>query len=192
MQFERLAISDVVKITPARFGDHRGYFSEVFKDAWFRDNIADVSFVQDNQSLSATPGTVRGLHFQLEPFGQGKLVRCIQGSIFDVAVDIRVGSPTYGQWVGAELSAENGAQLWIPVGFAHGFATLVPDTILHYKVTAPYSAKDDRGLLWNDGDIAIEWPFDVSAAVLSDKDKVQPKLADLPPSFHYAAPGETV
>lgn len=186
MQFERLAIPDVVKIMPARFGDNRGYFSEVFKDGWFRENIADVSFVQDNQSLSATVGTVRGLHFQLEPFGQGKLVRCIQGRIFDVAVDIRQGSPTYGKWVGAELSADNGAQLWIPVGFAHGFMTLEPDTVLHYKVTAPYSAKDDRGLLWNDAEIGIDWPLE-GDAVLSDKDKAQPRLADLPPSFDYSA-----
>lgn len=189
MHYERLAISDVVRIVPARFGDNRGYFSEVFKEGWFRETISDVGFVQDNQSLSATVGTVRGLHFQLEPFGQGKLVRCIQGSIFDVAVDIRVGSPSYGQWVGAELSAENGAQLWIPVGFAHGFMTLEPDTILHYKVTAPYSAKDDRGLLWNDPAIGIEWPLK-GEAVLSDKDKAQPGLADLAPSFVFAAEGK--
>ena len=186
MNLEHLAISEVIKIIPVRFGDHRGYFCEVFKDDWFRGHVADVSFVQDNQSLSAAKGTVRGLHFQLEPFGQGKLVRCIKGAIFDVAVDIRAGSPTYGQWVGAELSADNGAQLWIPVGFAHGFATLEPDTIIHYKVTAPYSAKDDRGLLWNDPDIAIDWPVDGADAVLSDKDKAQPRLADLPPSFSYS------
>jgi dTDP-4-dehydrorhamnose 3,5-epimerase len=185
MNFQPLAIPDIVKITPARFGDSRGYFSEVFKDRWFRDNIADVSFVQDNQSLSAVAGTIRGLHFQLEPFAQGKLVRAIAGAIFDVAVDIRTGSPTYGQWVGAELSAENGDQLWIPAGFAHGFATLTPDTIIHYKVTAPYSAADDRGLLWNDPAIGINWPVAEKDAILSEKDAKQPKLADLPPAFHY-------
>jgi dTDP-4-dehydrorhamnose 3,5-epimerase len=185
MNFERLAISEVVRIVPTRHGDHRGYFSEVFKDRWFRDNIADVSFAQDNQSLSAAKGTLRGLHFQTEPFGQGKLVRCIKGAIFDVAVDIRTGSPTYGKWVGAELSADNGAQLWIPVGFAHGFATLEPDTLIHYKVTAPYSAKDDGGLLWNDPAIGIDWPVEAEDAVLSEKDKMQPHLADLPPVFHY-------
>ncbi|MDB5525913.1 MAG: dTDP-4-dehydrorhamnose 3,5-epimerase [Rhizobium sp.] len=185
MQFERLEVTDVVKIKPPRFGDARGYFSEVFKEQWFRENIADVGFVQDNQSLSATSGTVRGLHFQLEPFAQGKLVRAITGSIFDVAVDIRTGSPTYGKWVGAELSAENGEQLWIPAGFAHGFATMAPDTIIHYKVTAPYSAKDDRGLLWNDVDIGIVWPVAAGSAVLSDKDKMQPRLADLPRCFDY-------
>ena len=185
MKFERLSIPDVFKITPARFGDARGYFSEVFKEQWFRENVADVSFVQDNQSLSATTGTVRGLHFQLEPFAQGKLVRCIAGAIFDVAVDIRAGSPTFGKWVGTELSAENGDQLWIPTGFAHGFATLVPDTVIHYKVTAPYSAKDDRGLLWNDPDIGIVWPVSEAEAMLSDKDKVQPRLGDLALSFTY-------
>lgn len=185
MNFERLAIPDVIMIVPSRHGDHRGYFSEVFKDGWFRETIADVGFVQDNQSLSAAKGTVRGLHFQLEPFGQGKLVRCIKGAIFDVAVDIRTGSPTYGQWVGAELSDANGAQLWIPVGFAHGFATLEPDTIIHYKVTAPYSAKDDRGLFWNDPEIGIDWPIEADDAILSDKDRVQPRLADLPPAFSF-------
>lgn len=186
MEYARLDIPEVVKIIPARFGDHRGYFSEVFKDKWFRDTVADVAFVQDNQSLSAAKNTVRGLHFQLEPFAQGKLVRCLTGAIFDVAVDIRVGSPTYGRWVGAELSADNGAQLWIPAGFAHGFATLQADTIIHYKVTAPYSAKDDRGLLWNDPAIGIDWQIE-GEAVLSDKDKVQPSLADLPPSFSYVS-----
>jgi dTDP-4-dehydrorhamnose 3,5-epimerase len=192
MLFEQLAVPDVIKIIPARFGDQRGYFSEIFKDGWFRANVADVTFVQDNQSLSAAKGTVRGLHFQLEPFGQGKLVRCIKGAILDVAVDIRVGSPTYGQWVGAELSDANGAQLWIPVGFAHGFATLEPDTIIHYKVTAPYSAKDDRGLLWNDPDIGIDWPVDGADAILSDKDRAQPRLADLPPFFSFAPAAEHV
>jgi dTDP-4-dehydrorhamnose 3,5-epimerase len=185
MNFERLSIPEVAKIIPKRFGDNRGYFSEVFKDAWFRENISDVGFVQDNQSLSATPGTIRGLHFQTDPFAQGKLVRCIAGAVFDVAVDIRLGSPTYGQWVGAELTADNGEQLWVPAGFAHGFATLVPDTILHYKVTAPYSAANDRGLLWNDPAIGIVWPVKPEDAVLSDKDKIQPTLAELAPAFHY-------
>lgn len=189
MQFERLAIEDVAKIVPVRFGDNRGYFSEIFKDGWFRDNVADVAFVQDNQSHSASAGTVRGLHFQLEPFAQGKLVRCIQGAIFDVAVDIRQGSPTYGQWVSAELSADNAAQLWIPAGFAHGFATLAPDTIIHYKVTAPYSAGDDRGLLWNDPDIGIAWPV-TDDAILSEKDRLQPRLFELPPTFSYSNAGK--
>ncbi|ABS68781.1 dTDP-4-dehydrorhamnose 3,5-epimerase [Xanthobacter versatilis] len=185
MKLERLAIPEIVKITPARFGDARGYFSEVFKDEWFRKNVSDSTFIQDNQSLSSTVGTVRGLHFQLDPFAQGKLVRCTAGAIFDVAVDIRVGSPTFGRWVGVELTPENGDQLWIPPGFAHGFATLVPDSVIFYKVTAPYSAAHDRGLLWNDPEIGIDWPLKTGQAVLSEKDKVQPRLADLPPSFAY-------
>lgn len=185
MKVESLSLAGLAKIVPARLGDHRGYFSEVFKDGWFRENVVDVTFVQENESLSATVGTVRGLHFQLEPFAQGKLVRCLAGRIFDVAVDIRVGSPTYGQWYGAELSKENGEQLWVPAGFAHGFATLEPDSIIFYKVTAPYSAENDRGLLWNDPAIGIEWPLPLENAVLSDKDKKQPTLANLPPSFTY-------
>ena len=185
MKIGALPLAGLTKITPTRLGDHRGYFSEVFKDGWFRENVADVTFVQENESLSATVGTVRGLHFQLDPFAQGKLVRCLAGRIFDVAVDIRLGSPTYGQWYGCELSMENGEQLWIPTGFAHGFATLVPDCVISYKVTAPYSAVSDRGLLWNDPEIGIEWPMPLDNAVLSDKDKVQPRLADLPPSFKY-------
>lgn len=185
-KLERLCIADIVKIVPTRHGDDRGYFSEVFKDAWFRENVSDVSFVQDNQSLSAAKGTVRGLHFQLEPFAQGKLVHCIRGAIFDVAVDIREGSPTFGQWAGAELSGGNGIQLWIPAGFAHGFVTLEPSTIVQYKVTAPYSAQHDRGLLWNDADIGIPWPLEEGEAVLSEKDRTQPSLAKLPPSFVFS------
>ncbi|MBB6305175.1 dTDP-4-dehydrorhamnose 3,5-epimerase [Rhizobium leucaenae] len=185
MTITSVPLAGLAKIVPTRLGDHRGYFSEVFKDGWFRENVADVNFVQENESLSAAVGTVRGLHFQLEPFAQGKLVRCIAGRIFDVAVDIRTGSPTYGQWYGTELSKENGEQLWIPAGFAHGFATLVPDCVISYKVTAPYSAASDRGLLWNDPAIGIKWPLPLDNAVLSEKDKVQPTLANLPPSFTY-------
>jgi len=185
MKVEILPLAGLVKIIPTRLGDHRGYFSEVFKDGWFRENVADVAFVQENESFSATVGTVRGLHFQLEPFAQGKLVRCIAGRIFDVAVDIRVGSHTYGKWFGTELSMENGAQLWIPVGFAHGFATLAPDCVISYKVTSLYSKASDRGLLWNDPAIGIEWPLRLADVVLSDKDRKQPKLVELPPSFTY-------
>lgn len=178
-------VSGTIKITPQRFGDSRGYFSETFRLDVFRLNVGPVEFVQDNQSLSAEVGTVRGLHFQLDPRAQGKLVRCIAGAILDVAVDIRKGSPTYGQHVKAELSADNGCQLWVPPGFAHGFCTLEPNSILSYKVTDYYSPEHDRGLLWNDPDIGIEWPVAADKAVLSAKDKVQPRLAELETNFVY-------
>ncbi len=152
---------------------------EAFKDAWFRENIEDVTFVQDNQSLSRQVGTIRGLHYQKAPVGQGKLVRCLKGSIFDVAVDIRLESATFGQWVGETLTAEKGEQLWVPEGFAHGFCTLEPDTEVFYKVTNPYSREHDAGIAFDDPEIGIKWPIDLSTAVLSDKDKIQPPLASL-------------
>ena len=152
---------------------------EAFKDAWFRENIEGVTFVQDNQSLSRQVGTIRGLHYQKAPVGQGKLVRCLKGSIFDVAVDIRLESATFGQWVGETLTAEKGEQLWVPEGFAHGFCTLEPDTEVFYKVTNPYSREHDAGIAFDDPEIGIKWPIDLSTAVLSDKDKIQPPLASL-------------
>ncbi|UXT60271.1 dTDP-4-dehydrorhamnose 3,5-epimerase [Agrobacterium fabrum] len=188
MQLEAFSIPGLKKITPARFGDSRGYFSEVFKREWFRENIEDVEFVQDNESLSAQAGTVRGLHFQMAPFAQGKLVRCIQGKLLDVAVDIRTGSPTFGQSTAIELSSENGDQLWIPVGFAHGFMTLVDDTVISYKVTAPYSAAHDRGLKWDDPAVGINWPK-MDTYVLSEKDAKQPLLSELPEYFTYQNTG---
>jgi dTDP-4-dehydrorhamnose 3,5-epimerase len=179
MQFERFAVSGPALIRPKLIGDSRGYFMEAFKSDWFRTQIEDVSFVQDNQSLSAQVGTIRGLHYQKDPVPQGKLVRCLKGSIFDVAVDIRPGSQTFGQWVGATLTADKGEQLWVPEGFAHGFCTLEPDTVVFYKVTNPYSHPHDAGVAFDDPAIGIEWPIDLSRAVLSDKDKIQPKLASL-------------
>lgn len=179
MDFKAFSIVGPALIIPKRIGDPRGYFSETFKADWFRAHIADVAFVQDNQSLSAQTGTLRGLHYQLAPFGQGKLVRCLSGAIYDVAVDIRPGSKTYGQWIGAELTPENGHQLWVPEGFAHGFCTLKPDTVVFYKVTSPYSAEHDRGVAFDDPDIAIDWPVRPLDAVLSDKDRVQPLLKDI-------------
>lgn len=187
MKFDELSVPSVFLITPSKHGDTRGYFSETFRQEAFNDNIGRWHFVQDNQSLSAQKGTVRGLHFQLEPRAQGKLVRCLAGAILDVAVDIRAGSPTYGQHVKAELTAENGHQLWVPPGFAHGFCTLEPNSIISYKVTDYYSPEHDRGLLWNDPALGIEWPVDAQAAVLSAKDKVQPRLADLAAAFVYEA-----
>jgi dTDP-4-dehydrorhamnose 3,5-epimerase len=185
MIFEPTKINDVTLITPKKFGDSRGYFMETFRQELFEANVGPFEFVQDNQSLSAEAGTVRGLHFQLEPKAQGKLVRCIAGALLDVAVDIRTGSPTFGQHVAAELSAENGCQLWVPAGFAHGFCTLEPNTVISYKVTNYYSAEHDRGLLWNDPALGIEWPVETGKAILSDKDRKQPELAGLGEVFQY-------
>ncbi|ADU13916.1 dTDP-4-dehydrorhamnose 3,5-epimerase [Asticcacaulis excentricus] len=179
MQIKTYNIEGLALLTPKKFGDNRGYFMEAFKAAWFRESVADVTFVQDNQSLSGQVGTIRGLHYQKLPCGQGKLVRCLRGAIFDVAVDIRPESSTFGQWVGETLTPDNALQLWIPEGFAHGFCTLEPDTEVFYKVTSPYSPTHDAGLAFDDPEIGIEWPIDLAAAVLSDKDKVQPKLSSL-------------
>jgi dTDP-4-dehydrorhamnose 3,5-epimerase len=160
-------------------GDDRGFFMEAFKDGWFREHVEDIAFVQDNQSLSRQAGTIRGLHYQTEPFPQGKLVRCLKGSIFDVAVDIRPGSPDFGKWVGATLTAAGGEQLWVPAGFAHGFCTLEPNTEVFYKVTSPYSAPNDAGIAFDDPEIGIDWPIDIATAILSAKDRTQPALASL-------------
>ncbi|MFT0861700.1 dTDP-4-dehydrorhamnose 3,5-epimerase [Ancylobacter sp. G4_0304] len=181
--FTRLAIPDVVLVEPRRFGDARGYFCETYKKSAFDAFGLDLSFVQDNESLSRVVGVVRGLHFQTPPFAQAKLVRAVRGAIFDVAVDIRKGSSSYGAWVGATLSGENGHQLLVPRGFAHGFCTLEPDTIVAYKVDAPYSQPHDAGILWNDPALAIEWPVAAEAVTLSDKDLALPLLADYPTPF---------
>lgn len=183
-RFRRLAISDVVEVLPPRQGDHRGYFSEVYKAPDFAAEGLPTDWIQDNQSLSATPGTVRGLHFQKPPTAQDKLIRVLRGAIWDVAVDIRQGSPTYGQWVGLELSAENFTQLLVPRGFAHGFMTLQPDTEVLYKVNAPYSREDEDAIRWDDPTLAITWP-NQGGAVLSDKDRVAPFFADHQPAFSY-------
>jgi dTDP-4-dehydrorhamnose 3,5-epimerase len=183
MKVERLAIPEVMLVTPPRFGDARGFFSETYNAARFAAaGIADV-FVQDNHSLSAARGVIRGLHCQIAPHVQGKLVRCVRGAIWDVAVDIRVGSPTYGRHVAAELSAENWQQLWVPGGFLHGFCTLLPDTEVIYKVTDVWNKDCERGVIWNDPDLALPWPVAPDEAVLSDKDAGLPKLADCDPWY---------
>ena len=176
----------VVLFGPKRFGDDRGWFTETFNARNFaRVGIAEP-FVQDNHSLSRPVGTLRGLHFQTPPHGQAKLVRCIRGRILDVAVDVRRGSPTYGRHVAAELSAENGEQLFIPVGFAHGFVTLEPDTEVTYKVTDFYAPECDGGIRWNDPDIGIDWPLAAaSGPVLSPKDEKLPFLKDFDSPFPY-------
>ncbi len=188
MNVEPLAIADVVLVRPRRFGDARGYFVETFNARAFHEHVAPVDFVQDNEALSAAVGTLRGLHFQRHPTAQGKLVRALKGAILDVAVDIRVGSPTFGRHVSARLDAAEGAQLWVPPGFAHGYCTVEPDTIVAYKVTNFYSPADDGGILWSDPALGIDWPLGPNGAVLSDKDTKLPCLADLPPTFHYEAP----
>jgi dTDP-4-dehydrorhamnose 3,5-epimerase len=179
----RFAVPGPVLVSARRFGDHRGFFLETYSQRDFAAlGLADV-FVQDNHSLSAVAGTVRGLHFQLPPRAQAKLVRVLRGAILDVAVDIRRASPTYGQHVAVELSAENALQLYVPVGFAHGFCTLQPDTEVAYKVTDTYAPDCDRGIAWNDPDLALPWPFDAAAVQLSDKDRRAPRLRDLPAAF---------
>ncbi len=177
MKAERLDIPDVILVTPPRFGDARGFFSEVFNAARYEEAGIQGPFVQDNQSLSRERGVVRGLHCQVAPFVQGKLVRVLRGSIWDVAVDAREGSPTHGRWVAATLSAENWSQLWVPPGFLHGFCTLEPDTEVAYKVTAPYDKASERAVLWNDPGLALPWPIAPGEAVLSDKDRELPGFA---------------
>jgi dTDP-4-dehydrorhamnose 3,5-epimerase len=167
-------IPDIRVVKPRRFVDPRGFFSETFNAKSFAEAGIQQVFVQDNHSLSGPKGTVRGLHFQIPPFAQDKLVRVIRGSILDVVVDIRRNSPTYGQNVTVVLSAQEWNQLFIPLGFAHGFCTLEPDTEVLYKVSNFYSADHDRGLLWNDPDLGIDWPVSATTAILSDKDKTHP------------------
>lgn len=177
MKIERLRIPDLILVTPDRHGDQRGFFSETWNQARFEQAGIDLPFIQDNQSLSREPGVLRGLHCQVAPHPQGKLVRCVRGAIWDVAVDARRASPTYGQWAAAELSADNWVQLWIPPGFLHGFCTLQPDTEVIYKVTGAYDRASERGVIWNDPELALPWP--VAAPVLSDKDQVLPRWADI-------------
>jgi dTDP-4-dehydrorhamnose 3,5-epimerase len=178
MKIEALNIPDVKRITPARFGDDRGYFSETFSAPRLAEAGLTLPFVQDNQSFSRARGTLRGLHCQISPFVQGKLVRVIRGSIWDVAVDARPHSPSFGAYAAAILSAENGSQLWVPPGFLHGFCTLEPDTEVIYKVTDLYDRASERGVMWNDPTLALPWPVDASEVVLSDKDRVLPGWAE--------------
>lgn len=177
-------IKDLYIIEPTVFGDHRGWFMETYSDSKFKELGFDLIFVQDNQSFSAIKGTLRGLHYQLNPKAQTKLVRCTKGTIFDVAVDIRKDSPTFGQWFGIELSAENKKQLLIPKGFAHGFMTITDDAEVQYKVDELYSPECDRGIIWNDPSIGIEWPIDIKP-VLSEKDERAPLLKDAEMNFKF-------
>ena len=178
MDVVSLDLPEVKILSPRKFGDARGFFSETYNRDAFAAAGLDHVFVQDNHSFSATAGTLRGLHFQLPPYAQDKLVRVTRGAIFDVAVDIRRGSPNFGHWVGAEISAENWNQIFVPIGFAHGFCTLAPDTEVIYKVTAPYAPKSERGIAWDDPQLAIDWPLPVAQPILSGKDGENPLLAD--------------
>jgi dTDP-4-dehydrorhamnose 3,5-epimerase len=183
MKSTPLAISDVLLLEPPRFTDARGFFSTVWSRQMLSRIGLDVDFVQDNHSRSVEAGVVRGLHFQRPPAAQGKLVRVTRGAIFDVAVDLREASPSYGRHVAVELSATNWRQLWVPRGFAHGFCTLEPDTEVLYKVDAPYDAQADGGIAWDDPALAIDWPVAGGQAILSEKDRAAPRLAATPAPF---------
>ncbi len=179
-------LPDVKLIRPARFGDDRGFFSETWSQRAMRAAGLDLDFVQDNHSLSRTRGTLRGLHFQSPPFAQAKLVRVVRGAILDVAVDIRHGSPTFGQHVSAVISAELWNQILVPVGFAHGFVTIEPDTEVIYKVTEVYSPEHDKGVRWNDAQLGIDWGVGEDEVILSEKDRKLPALHALDLDFVYS------
>jgi dTDP-4-dehydrorhamnose 3,5-epimerase len=178
MQVIETPIPAVKVLLPKKIGDHRGFFSEVYSRKAFEAAGIRSDFVQDNHSLSAEVGVVRGLHYQLPPMAQDKLLRVVRGAILDVAVDIRRGSPTFGRSVAEVISAENWKQIFIPAGFAHGFRTLEPNTEVIYKVTAFYSPEHDRGIRWNDPALGIDWGIDEANAILSERDKKHPVLAD--------------
>ncbi|MPZ57857.1 MAG: dTDP-4-dehydrorhamnose 3,5-epimerase [Rhizobiales bacterium] len=179
LDVEALAIPDVKIIRPRKFGDSRGFFSETYNKKQFEEAGISLDFVQDNHALSQTAGTVRGLHYQGHPFAQDKLVRVVRGRIYDVAVDIRRASPTLGQWVAVELSADAWNQILVPIGFAHGLCTLEPDTEVIYKVTNYYSVDHDFGIRWNDPDLRISWPISEDQAQLSGKDRAQLFFTDV-------------
>ena len=176
-------LSDVLVVEPSRNADDRGFFSETYNRRAFAEAGIDVEFVQDNHSMSRPVGTVRGLHYQIAPMGQAKLVRVVRGAIFDVAVDLRRDSSTFGRFASVILSAENGKQLFVPVGFAHGFATMEPDTEVVYKVSAYWSRAHERSLLWNDAELGIDWPVAPAKALLSPKDRTAPPFRSLEDFF---------
>jgi dTDP-4-dehydrorhamnose 3,5-epimerase len=177
--FTRLSIADIIMIEPRRRVDERGWFMETWKGSDYQAGGVAADFVQDNESMSRALGTLRGLHFQAPPSAQAKLVRCTSGSVFDVAVDIRRKSPTFGRHVGVELSAANGRQIYVPEGFAHGYCTLTPDAIVEYKVSRPYDPAADRGIAWNDSELGISWPLNGRDPILSPRDRAHPPLRDL-------------
>jgi len=183
MEFCTFALRGPIEIKPRKIEDERGYFSEIFRLSDFIDRVGAVQFVQENQSLSVRPGTIRGIHFQSHPVAQGKLVRCLAGRLVDIGVDLRRGSPTFGQSVSVILSPEENNQLWVPVGFGHAFCTLESNSIISYRVTSYYSPENDKGVAWDDSEIGIDWPSVADPQTLSPKDRNQPSLAELPGYF---------
>ena len=185
MDVRNLGLPGLQLLKPRCFADTRGYFVETYNERTLLAAGITTRFVQDNQSYSRSPGTIRGLHFQFPPAAQAKLVRVVQGSVYDVAVDLRAGSPTCGRWEGMRLTAEQGEQLFIPQGFAHGFCTLEPDTVVAYKVDDFYAPASDSGLIWNDPTLAIDWPIRPDEVVLSDKDLKLGRFAEFRSPFRY-------
>jgi dTDP-4-dehydrorhamnose 3,5-epimerase len=183
LRVEALEIPAVKLITPPRFKDGRGFFSETWNQGRFAEAGVPGPFIQDNHVASQGIGVLRGLHCQIGPNAQGKLVRCLRGAIYDVVVDVRQGSPTFGKYACAEITAENWSQIWVPVGFLHAYCTLTEETEVVYKVTGAYDKAAERGVIWNDPDIGIRWPVAADRVILSDKDKVLPRLRDLPVLF---------
>ena len=181
MEVASLEIDAVKIVRPRRFSDVRGYFVETWHKSRFAEHGIDADFVQDNASFSRLPRTIRGLHFQRPPAAQAKLVRVVSGAVLDVAVDLRRGSSSFGRYVSAILTAEGGEQLFVPIGFAHGFCTLEPDTEVAYKVSDFYSPEHDRGVIWNDPEIAVDWPLGGNPPVLSEKDSRLPRLSEIEP-----------
>lgn len=186
MNIRALELEGVLEIVPIKHEDGRGFFSETWSHSAFANAKIDLNFVQDNHSLSSAPGTLRGLHFQVPPFAQSKLVRVVRGAIFDVAVDIRKGSPTFGRWAGIELTRERWNQLLVPAGFAHGFITLMPETEVVYKVDAVYSRDHDRSINYDDPSIGIQWPAENKPFHISEKDRIAPMLADIDTGFSHS------
>jgi len=181
---ESLSIPDIKVLTPVRHRDPRGFFSETWNQDRFAAAGVPGPFIQDNHAVSTDRGAVRGLHLQIGPNAQGKLVRVVRGAIWDVAVDVRHGSPTFGQWAAAEITADNWSQIWVPPGFLHGYCTLTAETEVIYKVTAPYDRSAERGVVWDDPTLAVPWPVVPGEAILSDKDQALPRFADCDAWFH--------
>jgi dTDP-4-dehydrorhamnose 3,5-epimerase len=185
MELLATALPEVRIVVPARFDDTRGFFSETWNARALAAAGIDAAFVQDNHARSRRRGTLRGLHYQIPPCAQGKLLRVTRGAVLDVAVDVRRGSPSFGQHVAVPLSAENWHQLWVPAGFAHGYCTLEDDTEVQYKTTQYYSPAHERGIAWDDPALAIGWPLDAASLVLTERDRQLPRLAEQPDLFEY-------